>query len=388
MIPDINLLPPSLRAIGTKVVQGERLQPGDALALYQCEDLASLGLLATWRREQINGNVATFIRNRYFNYSNLCVLSCQFCAFGARKRDAHAFELSIPEMVRRVEEALPEGITEVHMVGGLHPSLPAQWYLDLLSSIHRAAPRIHIKAFTAIEIRHLADRIFKKPLPETLSMLREAGLNSLTGGGAEIFDQGVRDRICRGKETAEEWKDVHRVWHQMGQRSTCTMLYGHVETLEQRVDHLAQLRSLQDETGGFTGFVPFAFVPETTILAHIPPAPPHEQLRNIAVSRLFLDNIPHITAYWVSLGAELARVSLEYGADDLQGTMVEENVLHMAGATTPAKMEAHTLAHMIRQAGYQPAQRDSHYDIIRLLPDDPENHFSYSGGHPVLAGAA
>lgn len=382
---DLNLLPKPLREIGWKISQGERLNATEALALYECGDLAALGSLATIRREKMNGRVATFVRNRYFNYSNLCVLSCQFCAFGARKRDIHAFELSIPEMVRRVEEALPHGITEVHMIGGLHPTLPAAWYLELLNAIRSAAPGIHIKAFTAIEIRHLADRIFKKPLRETLEILREAGLCSLTGGGAEIFDQGVRDKICRGKETAEEWKEVHRMWHAMGMKSTCTMLYGHIETLAQRVDHLLQLRELQDETGGFTGFVPFAFVPETTILAHIRQASADEQLRNIAASRLILDNIPHITAYWVSLGSELARVSLEFGADDLQGTMVEENVLHMAGATTPSRMDARALARMIRQAGYIPAQRDSHYEVLSMIDaGDSSADVALPAGEEVL----
>lgn len=366
-------LPDDLIPLGHKVERGERLTDAEALHLYRHPDLAAIGMLATMARERLNGRTATFLRNRYFNYSNLCVLSCQFCAFGARKRDAHAFELTIPEMVRRLEEALPHGITEIHMVGGLHPSLPAEWYLDLLRSLRRAGPGIHLKAFTAIEIRHLADRIFKKPLRETLEILREAGLDSLTGGGAEIFDQGVRDQICRGKETAEEWIEVHRTWHEMGMHSTCTMLFGHIETLEQRVDHLRQLRQLQDETGGFTGFVPFAFVPETTVLAHIPQVSADEQLRNLAVSRLYLDNVPHLTAYWVSLGLELARVSLEYGADDLQGTMVEENILHMAGAKTPARVEGEALARLIRQAGYLPAQRDSHYQILRHLTEpDPE----------------
>lgn len=363
-------LPEDLLPLGEKAERGERLTEADALFLYRHPNVAAVGTLATIARERINGRTATFLRNRYFNYSNLCVLSCQFCAFGARKRDAHAFELTIPEMVRRLEEALPHGITEIHMVGGLHPTLPGQWYLDLLRALRQAGPGIHLKAFTAIEVRHLADRIFKKPLRETLEILREAGLDSLTGGGAEIFDQGVRDQICRGKETAEEWLEVHRTWHAMGMHSTCTMLFGHIETLEQRVDHLRQLRALQDETKGFTGFVPFAFVPETTALAHIPQVSPDEQLRNLAVSRLYLDNVPHLTAYWVSLGLELARVSLEYGADDLQGTMVEENILHMAGATTPARVEGEALARLIRQAGYQPAQRDSHYQILHYV-DDP-----------------
>ncbi len=348
-----------------KVEAGLRLDEADALWLYENCPLEDLRALAGRMRERLHGRTATFLRTRYFNYSNLCILSCQFCAFGARKRDAHAFELSIAEMVAGVREALPSGITEVHLVGGLHPTLPAKWYLDLLSQLRAAAPEVHIKAFTAIEILHLADRIFRLPLQETLQTLAAHGLDSLTGGGAEIFDAGIRDQLCRGKETTEEWLEVHRTWHRMGKRSTCTMLFGHIETFAQRVEHLRQLRTLQDETGGFTGFVPFAFVPETTILAHIQPVSPEEQLRNLAVSRLYLDNIPHLTAYWVSLGLELARRSLDYGADDLHGTLVEEKILHLAGAKTPRRLSGHDLIEAIRQAGYEPAQRNSHYEIIR-----------------------
>jgi aminodeoxyfutalosine synthase len=224
---------------------------------------------------------------------------------------------------------------------------------------------LHIKAFTAIEVRHLAQRIFRMPIRDTLALLCETGLGSITGGGAEIFDAGVRDQICRGKESAEEWLDVHRTWHQMGGRSTCTMLYGHIETLEQRVDHLRQLRGLQDETGGFTGFVPFAFEPQTTVLAHIKAASAFEQLRNLAVSRIYLDNIDHLTAYWVSMGLPLAQVSLNYGVDDLHGTIIEEKIFHMAGATTPQQQTAAALEHAIREAGRIPVQRDSHYRHLR-----------------------
>lgn len=355
---------PSLDSIMSKVEHGERISEQDALALYHCPDLSAVGAIASRARERINGKIATYLHNRYINYSNLCVLSCQFCAFGARKRDAHAFELSIGEIRQKVAEGLEQGITEVHMVGGLHPTLRADWYLDLLSTLKSLSSNLHIKAFTAIEILHLANRVFKCSVPETLQRLRDHGLGSITGGGAEIFDQRIREQICRGKETAEEWKDVHRTWHQMGARSTCTMLFGHIESLEQRVDHLRQVRELQDETGGFTGFVPFAFVPETTELAHIPPATPEEQLRNIAVSRVYLDNVRHLTAYWVSLGLELARKSLHYGADDLHGTMVEERVLHMAGAKTPARMTIERLRQTIREAGFQPAQRDSQYHVL------------------------
>ena len=355
------LIPNELRPIAEKIEVGTRISEADALALYRSNDLNALGMMANVVRERKNGNFATYIHNRYINYSNICVLSCQFCAFAAKKRDAHAFEHAPSEIVQAVADALPLGITEVHMVGGLHPTLQKEWYLELLRGLHALDPGLHIKAFTAIEVRHLAQRIFKTSIRETLELLRENGLGSITGGGAEIFDGEVRDKICRGKETAQEWLDVHRIWHRMGGRSTCTMLYGHIETLGQRVDHLRQLRELQDETGGFSGFVPFAFEPQTTVLAHIKRASAIEQLRNLAVSRIYLDNIDHLTAYWVSLGLPLAQVSLSYGVDDLHGTIMEEKIFHMAGATTPQQQSIATLEHAIREAGRVPVQRDSYY---------------------------
>src|SRR5919201_925525 len=310
------LIPKELRPIAEKVEARQRISEAHSLDLYRANDLNALGMIANVTRERKNGNYATYIHNRYINYSNICVLSCQFCAFAAKKRDAHAFEYAIDEIIRVVSDALRLGITEVHMVGGLHPTLKKDWYLRLLRSLRAVEAGLHIKAFTAIEVRHLAQRIFRTSIRETLELLREAGLDSMTGGGAEIFDPLVRDEICRGKETAAEWLDVHRTWHEMGGRSTCTMLYGHIETLAHRVDHLSRLRRLQDETGGFTGFVPFAFEPQTTILAHIKAASAIEQLRNLAVSRIYLDNIDHLTAYWVSIGLPLAQVSLSYGVDD------------------------------------------------------------------------
>ena len=355
------LIPKELKPIAEKIEAGLRISESDALALYRSNDLNALGILANLVRQRKNGNFATYIHNRYINYSNICVLSCQFCAFAAKKRDAHAFEHATSEIIQAVSESLPLGITEVHMVGGLHPTLKKEWYLELLRGLRSLDPDLHIKAFTAIEVRHLAQRIFKMSIPETLTVLRDSGLGSVTGGGAEIFDAEVRDKICRGKETAEEWLDVHRIWHRMGGRSTCTMLYGHIETLEQRVDHLRQLRQLQDETGGFSGFVPFAFEPQTTVLAHIKRASAIEQLRNLAVSRIYLDNIDHLTAYWVSLGLPLAQVSLSYGVDDLHGTIMEEKIFHMAGATTPQQQSIAALEHAIREAGRVPVQRDSYY---------------------------
>jgi aminodeoxyfutalosine synthase len=359
-----SLIPKELKPIAKKIEAGSRVSDSEALALYRSNELNALGMMANIVRERKNGNFATYIHNRYINYSNICVLSCQFCAFAAKKRDAHAFEHAPGEIVRAVADALPLGITEVHMVGGLHPSLKKEWYLDLLDGLRALDPNLHIKAFTAIEVRHLAQRIFKMSISDTLRLLREHGLGSITGGGAEIFDAEVRDRICRGKETAEEWLDVHRTWHKMGGRSTCTMLYGHVETLEQRVDHLRQLPQLQDETGGFSGFVPFAFEPQTTVLAHIKRASAIEQLRNLAVSRIYLDNIDHLTAYWVSTGLPLAQVALSYGADDLHGTIIEEKIFHMAGATTPQQQTIAALEHAIREAGRVPVQRDSSYQHL------------------------
>jgi aminodeoxyfutalosine synthase len=361
---NLSLIPRDLQPIARKVENRQRITEEEALHLYRSHDLNALGMIASVAREQRNGNVATYIHNRYINYSNICVLSCQFCAFAAKKRDPHAFEHTIEEIIRAVTDALRLGVTEVHMVGGLHPSLKKEWYLELVGAIRALDPDLHIKAFTAIEIRHLAQRVFRMSIRDTLEALRDAGLGSMTGGGAEIFDPGVRDRICRGKETAEEWLDAHRTWHQMGGRSTCTMLYGHIETLNHRVDHLRQLRGLQDETGGFTGFVPFAFEPQTTVLAHIKAASPIEQLRNLAVSRIYLDNIKHLTAYWVSMGLPLAQISLSYGVDDLHGTILEEKIFHMAGATTPQQQTTAALEYAIRQAGREPAQRDSHYRPI------------------------
>ena len=358
------LIDPALLPVLEKVEAGLRLTGEEGMALYASRDLNGLGFMANIVRERKNGNVATYVFNRYINYSNVCILSCQFCAFSAKKRDPHSFEKAIAEVAAKTKEAWESGATEIHMVGGLHPTLTASWYLELLTAMKEAAPSIHLKAFTAIEIRHLSDRIFKKPVRETLEILREVGLNALTGGGAEIFDQQVRDTICRGKETGEEWLEVHRTWHQMGGRSTATMLYGHVETAAHRIDHLLQLRRLQDETHGFTGFIPFAFVPETTELAHIRPACSTDELKNLAISRMMLDNFDHITGYWISLGLPLASIALNYGVDDLHGTIQEEKIFHMAGAKTPQQQTIAAMEKAIREAGREPMQRNTFYERI------------------------
>ena len=361
------LIAPALRPILDRVVAGQRITDADAVQLYGSNDLNGIGAIANVLRERKNGNVATYIHNQYINYANHCILSCQFCAFGAKKREAHAFEMSIDEIVEKARAGLKLGITEIHMVGGLHPTLKGEWYLELVSRLRALDENFFVKAFTAVEIRHLADRVFKKSVRETLAMLRDAGLCAITGGGAEIFDQEIRDQICRGKESAEEWWEVHRTWHEMGMRSTATMLYGHIETTAQRVDHLRRLRTWQDETGGFTGFIPFAFEAAGArpgVLQNIRHVTAFEELKNLAVARIYLDNFDHITAYWVSLGLPLAQQALNYGVDDLHGTIMEEKIFHMAGATTPQQQSCAALEKAIREAGREPMQRDTWYRRI------------------------
>jgi aminodeoxyfutalosine synthase len=358
--------------IGEKVFANERLTDAEALRLYAVRDLNALGYLANHVRERKNGNVATYVLNLYLNYSNICILSCQFCAFARRPHEKEGqFTYEIDDMVRQVVEAHAKGATEVHIVGGLHPKLPFTYYTDMIRGIREACPDLTIKAFTAIEIRHLAERIAKKPIRETLEILRAAGLGSLTGGGAEIFDPEVRDKLCRGKESAEEWLEVHRTWHQMGERSTCTMLYGHVETLAQRVDHLRRLRELQDETHGFTALVPFAFEPDNNKLSHLGlgRASAFEDLRTLAIARLYLDNFDHITAYWVSLGLPTAQIALSYGVDDLHGTIQQEKIFHMAGSQTPQGQQVEALERAIREAGRIPIQRNTYYEPLQPTPE-------------------
>ena len=368
------LIPATLRPIFDKVLAGERVTDAEGETLYRSNDLNALGAMANAVRERKNGNIATYIHNQYINYSNICVLSCQFCAFGARKRDAHAFELGVDEIVEKVRAALALGITEIHMVGGLHPTLKGDWYLDLITRLRALDGKLFIKAFTAIEIRHLAARVFKQSIRETLELLRSVGLGAITGGGAEIFDPAVREQICRGKESAEEWAEVHRTWHEMGMPSTATMLFGHIETYAHRVDHLRRLRELQDETGGFTGFVPFAFEAEHARpeLQHIRHATAFEELKNLAVSRIYLDNFDHLTAYWVSLGLPLASLALNYGVDDLHGTIMEEKIFHMAGAKTPTYQTMRSLEKAIREAGREPMQRDTLYRRISSTWREPQ----------------
>jgi aminodeoxyfutalosine synthase len=359
-----------LHDIYDKVVAGERLSEADALRCFESKDLNALGTLADIVRQRKVGNRASYIINRYLNYSNYCILSCQFCAFARKKRDADGFQLSVAQMVDLAREALALGITELHIVGGLHPSLPFSYYTDMLRSLKQLDSRLQLKCFTAIEILHLA-WLAKKSVRDTLIELRAAGLDSLTGGGAEIFRKEVRSAIAKGKESAAEYLDVHRTWHVLGGRSTCTMLFGHVESLADRVDHLRQLRELQDETKGFSGFVPLPYQPENNQIPVEHPPTGFDSLRTIAVSRLYLDNFDHITAYWVGLGLKLAQVALNYGADDLHGTIIEERIFHMAGASSPQHQTEGTLVKAIREAGFIPVQRNTFYEPVKIWDNGP-----------------
>ena len=359
-----------LRDLYDKVAAGERISEADALRLFESKDLNAVGAIADLARQKKIGNRASYIINRYINYSNYCILSCQFCSFARKKRDADGFQLTVEEIVQKAREALALGITELHIVGGLHPSLPFGYYTDMLKALKALDSRLQLKCFTAIEILHLA-WIAKKSVEQTLVELKAAGLDSLTGGGAEIFRKEVRSQIARGKESAEEYLDVHRTWHRLGGRSTCTMLYGHVESLADRVDHLRQLRALQDETCGFVGFVPLAYHPEDNDIPVTHPPTGFDSLRTIAVSRIYLDNFPHITAYWVGLSMRLAQVALSYGADDLHGTIIEEHIFHMAGATSPQLQTEAAMLKAIREAGRTPVQRNTFYEPIRILENAP-----------------
>ncbi|MSU19877.1 MAG: aminofutalosine synthase MqnE [Pedosphaera sp.] len=353
-----------LRDLYVKVAANERISEADALRLFQSKDLNALGAIADFVCERKNGNRASYILNRYINYSNYCILSCQFCAFARKKRDADGFQFTIEEIVQKAREALSVRITELHIVGGLHPNLPFAYYTEMLRALKALDSRLQLKCFTAIEILHLA-WLAKKSVKDALVELRDAGLDSLTGGGAEIFRKEVRSAIAKGKESAQEYLDVHGTWHRLGERSTCTMLYGHIESLEDRVDHLRYLRQLQDETHGFTGFVPLPYQPENNRIPVKTPPTGFDTLRTLAVSRIYLDNFDHITAYWVGMGLKLAQVALSYGADDLHGTILEENIFHMAGAKSPQLQTEAEMIKAIREAGRVPVQRNTFYEPIK-----------------------
>jgi aminodeoxyfutalosine synthase len=350
----------SLLPIREKVEAGERLTYDDGLALYRSNDVLALGHMANIVRERKHGDVTYFNVNRHINPTDVCVASCRLCAFGKQKRDPNSYTMSLEQVWETAGRGWKEAITEFHIVGGLHPELSLDWFCQMLRGLKERYPQIHLKAFTMVEIGYFARRE-KLSIREVLTQLRDAGMDSLPGGGAEVFSERVRRIICDHKLTGDEWLDTARAAHELGLHSNCTMLYGHIENEEDRVDHLVRLRALQDETDGFVTFIPLAFHPENTALAHISKTTGFDDLKNIAVARLMLDNIPHIKAYWVMMSPAIAQIALRFGADDIDGTVVEEKIYHDAGSTVVQSLRRTDLLRLIRLAGRKPVERDTLY---------------------------
>src|SRR5271156_1374167 len=349
-----------LNPIAARVLAGERLDFADGLALYRSPDILAVGWLANFVREKLHGDVAYFNVNRHINPTNVCVAACRLCAFGRKKGADGAYTMALEQAWETAASGYSEAVTEFHIVGGLHPDLPLEYFLDLISGLKERFPKVHIKAFTMVEIAFLARRA-KLTIPETLERLKEAGVDSMPGGGAEIFADRVRHIICDHKIDGDEWLETARMTHEAGLKSNATMLYGHIENDEDRVDHLLKLRALQDETGGFQTFIPLAFHPANTPLQHLFTTTGMTDIKQIAVSRLVLDNFPHIKSYWQMMTPKIAQISLRFGADDIDGTVVEEKIYHDAGATTPQGLRRQDLVRLIKEAGREPIERDTLY---------------------------
>ena len=346
-----------------KVRNEERLSVEDGIRLYKCPDLLSVGYLANIVRQRKNGDKTFFIYNQHINYSNICTNLCKFCAFGKDKDSELAYEMSVEDVRGKVRDRLDEPITEIHMVGGIHPDLPYSYYTDLLKVIKQERPDVHIQAFTCVEIAHLAD-ISGLGVEGVLENMREAGLGSIPGGGAEVFSPRIRELTCEKKLTGSGWLDVAKTAHRLGLHTNATMLYGHIETVEERLEHLEMLREAQDETNGFLAYIPLAFHPQNTELSNLSRTSGIDDLKTIAVARCFLDNFPHIKAYWVMIGQKLSQIALSFGADDVDGTVKEEIITHMAGAETEQAMTREQLLRLIREAGRTPIERDTLYNVV------------------------
>ncbi len=363
---ELHVEDPQLKPIARKVLAGERLSFEDGVALYRSTDLLAIGHLANHVREKLNGNAVYFNVNRHINPTNVCVASCKLCAFGRKPEADGAYTMALEQVFETAGQGWTEAITEFHIVGGLHPDLPFEYYLDLLRGLKARFPTVHLKAFTAVEIGYYV-HLTQTSVRGVLERFKEAGLGSLPGGGAEIFAPATRRVICDHKIGAHMWLKIHRTAHQLGLPSNATMLYGHIETPEDCSDHLVQLRRLQDETRGFQTFIPLAFHPANTELGKLVKhygTSGFMDLKNVAISRLMLDNFPHIKAYWVMMTPRVAQVALRFGADDLDGTVVEEKIYHDAGASTPQMMTRQELIRLIREAGREPVERDTLYRPI------------------------
>jgi len=346
-----------------KVQEGERLSIEDGIRLFASRNLLAIGYLANIVRERKNGNRAYFIYNQHINYSNICTNLCKFCAFGKDRSSDLAYEMSVEDVRAKVRERISEPITEIHMVGGIHPDLPYSYYTDLLKVIKEERPDVHIQAFTCVEIAHLAE-ISGLGVAGVLQDLKIAGLGSIPGGGAEVFSPRIRELTCEKKLSGSGWLEVAKTAHKLDLHTNATMLYGHIESIEERLEHLEMLRQAQDETGGFLAFIPLAFHPKNTELSRLARTSGIDDLKNIAVSRCFLDNFPHIKAYWVMIGQKLSQIALSFGADDVDGTVKEEIITHMAGAETEQAMTRDQLLRLIREAGRVPIERDTLYNVI------------------------
>jgi aminodeoxyfutalosine synthase len=359
---------PRIEEIAEKVFAGERLSFDDGVTLYGTSDVLAVGWLANHVRERMHGDVTYFNVNRHINPTNVCVAACRLCAFGRKKGDPAGYTMALDEAFETAASGYSEAVTEFHIVGGLHPDLPFEYFLDLVSGLKERFPKVHIKAFTMVEVAFLARRA-KLTIEQTLIKMREAGVDSMPGGGAEIFASRVRSIICDHKIDGSEWLDTARLAHKLGFRSNATMLYGHIENDEDRVDHMVKLREVQDETGGFQTFIPLAFHPEHTALDHLPVTTGLTDIRQVAVSRLILDNFAHIKAYWQMLTPKIAQIALRFGADDLDGTVIEEKIYHDAGATTPQGMTRKQLSRLITEAGRVPVERDTLYHQVTRTED-------------------
>ncbi len=369
-----------LREIRNKAEAGQRLSFDEGLHMYDPSiPLNDLGQLANLVRERINGNVAYYNINTHLNPTNVCIYRCVFCAFRSDLKSERGYLMSDDQILERGREAVENGCTEMHIVGGLHHLKKFDWYENLIRILHQAYPDLHLKAWTAVEISWF-EQLLKTDVGDVLQRLVDAGLGSLPGGGAEIFHPEVRDRICEHKANTEKWFEIHRVAHQMGLKTNCTMLYGHIENAMHRIDHLVRLREQQDETGGFQTFIPLAFHPENTGLSHINKPTALMDLRTMAISRLMLDNIPHIKAYWIMLGVGTAQTALAYGADDLDGTVRHELIYHDAGATTPEMLTVERIRHLIVEAGREPVERDT---VYRQVLRDEDDFSRWTIGEPV-----
>lgn len=354
-----------IKRLKNQILNDERISAEDGLRLFESGDINAIGYLANLRREKINGNRAYFVRNQYINYSNICALDCKFCSFNRKEDDDSAYTLSVAHIAKKVREQLHLPITEIHIVGGLHPTAPYEYYLEMLQSIKKLRPDVNIKFLTAVEIDHIAQK-FGKTIETVFSDFKNAGISAMPGGGAEVFSKRMRMKMCPEKISGKRWLEIVKTAHRMKIPTNATMLYGTIETYEERIEHLCALREAQDETGGFLAFIPLAYQPQN-------PSPKAnwttgmDDLKMQAISRIMLDNIPHIKAFWIYLTPSVAQVALNFGADDIDGTVIEENVAHEAGAQTKSAMTKNELVKLIKSAGRTPVERDTFYNVIETF---------------------